>query len=87
MGASTGTIFYLLAREFLLLIAISTVISVPVTIYYINGWLQNYAYRVGVNALVVLIALLVAMLIVLVTIGYQAIKAATANPVKALRYE
>jgi putative ABC transport system permease protein len=87
MGASTGTIFYLLAREFLLLIAISTVISVPVTIYYVNGWLQNYAYRVGVNVFVVLIALLVAMLIVLVTIGYQAIKAATANPVKALRYE
>jgi putative ABC transport system permease protein len=87
MGASTGIIFYLLAREFLLLIAISTVIAVPITVYYINGWLQNYAYRVGVNVFVVLVALLIALFIVLLTIGYQAIRAATANPVEALRYE
>jgi putative ABC transport system permease protein len=87
MGASTGTLFYLLTREFILLIAASTVIAVPITIYYVNAWLHNYAYRVGVNVFVVLIALLAAMVIVLLTIGYQVIKAAAANPVEALRYE
>jgi putative ABC transport system permease protein len=87
MGASVGTIFYLVAKEFIALILIATIIAIPITIYAIDGWLQNYAYKVHVDAFVVILALLIAMSIVLVTIGYQAVKAAMANPVEALRYE
>lgn len=87
MGASVGTIFYLVSKEFIALILISTIISTPITIYWMDGWLQHYAYKVSVDAFVVLFALLTAVCIVLVTIGYQAVKAATANPVEALRYE
>lgn len=87
MGASVGTIFYLVAKEFLLLIVLSTIIAVPVSIYFINGWLQNFAYRVPVDAFVVLFSLMVAVCIVLLAIGYQGLKAALANPVEALRYE
>ncbi|MGA3245604.1 MAG: ABC transporter permease [Bacteroidota bacterium] len=87
MGASVGTIFYLVAKEFIALILIATIVSTPITIYFMNGWLQHYAYKVSVDAFVVIFALLAAVCIVLVTIGYQAIKAATANPVEALRYE
>ena len=87
MGASIGSVFYLVAKEFMLLILISTVIAIPITIHFIDGWLQNYAYRVSVDAVVVVFAFLIAVVIVLVTIGFQAIRAATANPVDALRYE
>ena len=87
MGASLGTVLYLVAKEFIALILISTIVAVPISIYFINGWLQNYAYRVSVDALVVLFTLLAAVVVVAVAIGYQAVKAATANPVEALRYE
>jgi putative ABC transport system permease protein len=87
MGASVGTIFYLVSKEFIILILISTIISTPITIYIMDGWLQNYAYRVNADAFVVMLALLTAVCIVLVAIGYQAVKAAKANPVEALRYE
>ena len=87
LGAPVGTIFYLVAKEFIVLTLISTIIAVPITMYSINGWLQNYAYRVNVDVFVVLASLIAAMFIVLVTIGYQALRAATANPVEALRYE
>jgi putative ABC transport system permease protein len=87
MGASVGTIFYLVAKEFIALILIATIIAIPITIYSIDGWLQNYAYKVHVDAFVVIVALLIAVSIVLLTIGYQAVKAAMANPVEALRYE
>jgi hypothetical protein len=87
MGASTGTILYLMAREFIVLTLIATVVALPITVYFINGWLQNYAYSVPVDASTVLLTLLAALFVVVVAIGYQALKAATANPVEALRYE
>jgi len=87
MGASAGTIFFLVSREFIALILISTIIAIPITVYVLDGWLQNYAYRVSVDGVVVILSLLAAVCIVLVTIGYQAVKAARANPVEALRYE
>ncbi len=87
MGASTGTIFFLVAKEFIVLILISTIIAIPITIYFMNGWLQNYAYRVNVDMFVIITALLSALVIVLLTVGVQAVKAARANPVESLRYE
>jgi putative ABC transport system permease protein len=87
MGASVGTVVFLIAREFLVLIVISTIIALPITLFFINGWLQNYAYRVAMDAAVVLYTLLAAVVVVAVAIGYQALKVAIANPVEALRYE
>jgi ABC-type antimicrobial peptide transport system permease subunit len=87
MGASVGNVLYLVAKEFVTLIVISTIIAIPITIYLIEGWLRNYAYRVNVDVFVVLLTLFAATFIVMVTIGYQALRAATANPVDALRYE
>jgi putative ABC transport system permease protein len=87
MGASVGSVLYLVAKEFILLIVISTIIAIPITMYLIERWLQNYAYRVNVDVVVVLVTLFAATFIVMVTIGYQALRAATANPVEALRYE
>jgi putative ABC transport system permease protein len=87
MGASAGAVFYLLVKEFIFLILLSTVISIPIAMYCVDGWLKNYAYRVSVDIFVVALALLAAMVIVLATVGYQAMRVATANPVEALRYE
>jgi putative ABC transport system permease protein len=87
LGASVGTILYLVAREFFVLILISTIVATPIAIYFVNGWLQNFAYRVPVDPFLVLFTLLVAVAVVTVAIGYQALKAAIANPVEALRYE
>ena len=87
MGASVGTILFLVAREFIILTVISTVIALPITMYFIRGWLENYAYRVSFDASIVLLTLLAALSIVVLAIGYQALKAAKANPVEALRYE
>jgi hypothetical protein len=87
MGASLGSVMYLVAKEFIILIIVSTIIAIPITIYLIEGWLRNFAYRVNVDAVVVLLTLLTATVIVLVTIGFQAMRAAMANPVEALRYE
>lgn len=87
MGASVGTVLFLVAKEFIALITVSTIIGLPVAVYFINGWLENYAYRVAVDVALGLAAFLAAILVVLAAISYQALKAATANPVEALRYE
>jgi putative ABC transport system permease protein len=87
MGASVGTVLFLVAKEFIILISISTIIGLPIAAYFINGWLENYAYRVAVDASLVLATLLAAVVVVLAAISYQALRAATANPVEALRYE
>jgi putative ABC transport system permease protein len=87
MGASTANIFYTLTKEFLVLTIISTIIAAPFAVYLINKWLQNFAYRVQITYAVFIIAMVITILIILLTVGFQAIRAARANPVEALRYE
>ena len=87
LGASVGSIFISLAKEFIALLVVSTLVAVPVSTYFTEYWLRHYAYHINVNVISVLASLIVGVLIVLVTIGYQALKAATANPVESLRYE
>jgi ABC-type antimicrobial peptide transport system permease subunit len=70
-----------------LLVIISCVIASPVALYFLQGWLQKYDYRVSVGPGVFLISALAAIIITLLTISFQAIKAAVANPVKSLRSE
>ncbi len=87
LGASVQNVLLLVSKEFLLLVGIAFLISVPVTWWAMNTWLQDFAYRIHISAWVFAIAGISAILIALLTISFQAIKAAIANPVKSLRTE
>jgi putative ABC transport system permease protein len=87
LGATETQITVLLSRNFALLIIISFVIVSPVTYYFLDKWLHNFAYRVGINPLLFLLGGAMAMTIALLTICYHTLRSARANPVKALRYE
>ncbi|MBX2923392.1 MAG: ABC transporter permease [Chitinophagaceae bacterium] len=87
LGATTGSIVYLFSKEFIILIAIAFAIAAPIAWYYMHQWLQNYAYRIDVSGWLFVSGGLGAIIIALATISFQAIKAAVANPVKALRTE
>jgi len=87
LGASAGNIVYLFSKEFIMLIAIAFAIATPLAWYFMHQWLQDYAYRINVNWWLFAAGGLVAIIIALATISFQAIKAAVANPVKSLRTE
>lgn len=87
LGASVTTIINILSKEFLLLVTISVVIAVPIALYFMSDWLNNYAYRIDLNALPFILAGCMALFIALFTISLQTIKAATSNPVDALKEE
>lgn len=87
LGASVQNVLVLVSKEFLSLVLIAFIISIPVTFFAMNKWLQNYAYRINIAWWVFALAGMVALLIAIVTISFQAIKAAVANPVKSLRTE
>jgi putative ABC transport system permease protein len=87
LGASSATITGMLSKEFLKLVVIAILVSVPVTWYAMNKWLQQFAYRIDISWWVFVVAGLLALLVAFVTVSYQAIKAALANPVKSLRSE
>jgi ABC-type antimicrobial peptide transport system permease subunit len=87
LGASTGNIVYLFSREFIILIAIAFAIATPIAWYYMHQWLQDYVYRISISWWLFAVGGLAAIIIALTTISFQAVKAATANPVKSLRSE
>ena len=87
LGASVQSILFLLSIDFLKLILISFLFAIPAGWFVMNLWLQDYAYRINIAWWVFAIAGCVALLIAIVTISTQAIKAAVANPVKSLRAE
>lgn len=87
LGASVTNLVLLLSKDFLNLIIISILIASPIAYYYMHKWLEGFAYRIGISWWIFIIAGLVALLIALMTISYQAIKTANANPVKSLRTE
>jgi ABC-type antimicrobial peptide transport system permease subunit len=87
LGASPVTLFALLSKEFLLLVLLAMVIASPLAWIAMNNWLQDYAYKVNISWWMFVVAGLSAILIALITVSFQAIKAAVANPVKSLRTE
>ena len=87
LGASPASLFNLLSREFLILVLIAMFIASPLAWLAMNKWLQNYEYRVAISWWIFVTAGILAILIALLTVSFQAIKAATANPVKSLRAE
>jgi ABC-type antimicrobial peptide transport system permease subunit len=87
LGATSANIVYLFSKEFIILIAIAFLIATPLAWYFMNRWLQDYAYRINVSWWVFAAGGGAAIIIALATISFQAIKAAMANPVKSLRTE
>jgi putative ABC transport system permease protein len=87
LGATVSNVTVLLAKEFVVLVLIAFVIASPVTWLAMNKWLQNYAYRVSISWWIFLVTGLLAIMIALLTVSFQAIKVALANPVKSLRTE
>ncbi len=87
LGANISTIVRMLSLDFIKLVFISILIATPVAWWAMNKWLQDFAYRINIQWWVLVIAGLVAILIAFMTISFQSIKAALANPVKSLRSE
>jgi putative ABC transport system permease protein len=87
LGASVYNLWRLLSKEFVVLVIISVFIATPVAYYFMHNWLQDYQYRTEVSWWIFAAAGIVALVITLLTVSFQAIKAALANPVKSLRSE
>ena len=87
LGASVVNIVSLLTRDFVLLVCIAIAVAAPLAYWGIHKWLQDFAFRIHIGWTVFIISGGAAILIALLTVGFQAIKAAVANPVKSLRTE
>ncbi|MFT3978916.1 MAG: ABC transporter permease [Ferruginibacter sp.] len=87
LGASVMGITTLISKDFLKLVLIAFIIAVPVAWYFMSKWLDDFSYKIGIEWWVFALAGLASLLIALLTVGYQAVSAARANPVKSLRTE
>jgi putative ABC transport system permease protein len=87
VGASTTSLTFLLSKDFLKLVGIALVIATPVAWYLMDKWLQDYAYRINLSWWIFALAGVIAIAIAFLTVSIQTVKAAVANPVKALRTE
>jgi len=87
LGATLPQVWFLLSKDFIVLVLISSLIASPVALYFLQGWLQKYSYRISIGAGVFIWSALTALVITLITISFQAIKAAQLNPTKSLRSE
>jgi len=87
LGASVGNIVYIFSKEFTLLICIAFLIAAPLSYYFMHKWLTNFIFRITIGAGVFVITILASVIIAWATVGYRAVRAALANPVKSLRSE
>jgi ABC-type antimicrobial peptide transport system permease subunit len=87
VGASVFNLWKLLSKDFIFLVSLSCLIAMPLGYYFLNKWLQNYQYKIAISWWVFAAAFAGAIIITLLTVSFQAIKAALANPVKSLRTE
>ena len=87
MGASVLTLWKMLTKDFIVLVTIASFISIPLALYLVTNWLQGYEFRVDVSWWIFGVAVVGALTITLLTVSYQAVRAATSNPIKCLRTE
>ncbi|MFC1726393.1 ABC transporter permease [candidate division KSB1 bacterium] len=87
LGSSMAKIVYIVSREFLVLVIISSAIAGPVAFYFMNKWVQDFAYRTGFGLFIFIFSGLIALFLAMATVSYQALKAANLNPVESLRRE
>ena len=87
LGASVTNIVSMLSKDFVKLVIMAALLAFPVAWWFMHKWLQDFAYRIDIGWWIFIVAGSVAILIALLTVSFQAIKAAIANPVKSLRTE
>lgn len=87
LGAKVSTIWVLLSRDFLQLVAIACLVAFPIAWWLMDGWIQKFTYRTQLSWVLFVVAGIGALLITLITVSFQAVRAATQNPVKSLRTE
>jgi len=87
LGASVGHIVYLFSKEFTVLIVVAFALSAPVGYYFMHEWLQDFTYRITIGPGIFILAIISSVIIAWLTVGYKAVRAALANPVKSLRSE
>jgi len=87
LGAEIGSIVYLFSKEIIVLILVALIIATPVSVWVMKGWLNNYAFHTGINFGIYIFGGIVTILVAFITVGWQSWRAATRNPVEALRYE
>ena len=87
LGAATRDVYYRLTKEFVGLSLLSSLVAFPLALYLVGIWLDQFVYRVGISVWDILLTAVVDIVIVVATVSYQAVKAASVNPVVSLRYE
>ncbi|MEM1257246.1 MAG: ABC transporter permease [Bacteroidota bacterium] len=87
LGASVYSLWHLLSKDFVVLVLISCAVAVPIGYYYMLGWIEQYAYRTEISWWIFAVSILITLAITLLTVSFQAFKAAVVNPVKSLRME
>jgi putative ABC transport system permease protein len=87
LGANVGSIVRILSIEFVKLVMIAALISFPIAWWLMNSWLKDFAYRIGISWWMFAIAIVASLAIAILTVSFQAIRAAIANPIKSLRTE
>ncbi|HEY9049687.1 MAG TPA: ABC transporter permease [Ohtaekwangia sp.] len=87
LGSSVPNIFFLLSKDFLKLVLVANVIAVPVVWLLMERWLRTFAFHISIGVWIFIAATIITIFIALFTVSYQALRAATTNPVRSLRYE
>jgi putative ABC transport system permease protein len=87
LGASVTSIIFILTKDFTKWILLANIVAWPIAYYFMNKWLQDFAYRISIGWWVFILAGGIAIVIALTTVSFKAVKAATVNPVESLRYE
>ncbi len=87
LGASVSTIIQLINKEFLKLVILSNLIAWPIAWYFMKNWLNNFVYRIDLSIWPFIVSGIIAIIIAIISVSYQALKASNTNPVVALRYE
>ena len=87
LGASVSEVLMLLTKDFIILVIISCLLASPIAFYFLQNWLQQYYYRIKIGPGVFIGSAIMSILIAIITISFQSIKAAVANPVSSLRSE
>ncbi|MGE5860234.1 MAG: ABC transporter permease [Ignavibacteria bacterium] len=87
LGSSVVQVVVLLSKSFAGLVLISNIITWPFAYFFMKDWLEDFAYRVDMNAFNFIISAAIALLVALIAVSYQAVKAASANPIKSIKYE
>lgn len=87
LGASATGLMLMLSKQFAKWVILANLIAWPIAYYFMNRWLQNFAYRIQIDIITFLLSGILVLVITLITVSYQSLKVSLANPVDTLRYE